>query len=307
MISAEKAKTRKLISNPRKRSRTIFYICIMALPVLQFVIFYIFVNLNSFILAFKEFTDEYGLVSRLAGFKNFVWAWKNFSGNLYMLRNSLLQFLFTTAIGLTLAIIFSYYIYKKFFGASFFKFALFMPQIISSVVFVVLFKYLVTNVYKVLSGAELGLLDNDKTRLATVLFYNVWVSFGINVILFSGSMNEINTSIIESAQLDGANYVQELWHIVLPMIWPTLTQFTVVGVSAIFTNQMNLFSFLSRGGLDVASFGYYFYIQTLESTSSGSMLNYPQLSALGLLLTLIIMPVTILVRKCMEKFGPKEY
>ena len=56
------------------RSKNIFYWTILAFPLLQFAIFYIGVNLNSFVLAFQEF-DMYNDGLKFVGFDKL---WTNF-------------------------------------------------------------------------------------------------------------------------------------------------------------------------------------------------------------------------------------
>ena len=54
MISqTQKAAERKIMN--KKKKRLIFYIAVIALPVLQFAIFYLYVNFNSVILAFQKY------------------------------------------------------------------------------------------------------------------------------------------------------------------------------------------------------------------------------------------------------------
>ena len=63
------------LSKPKKnRGKTIFYWSILAFPLLQFVIFYIGVNMNSFALAFQEF-DLYDGGLKFLGFNRL---WMNF-------------------------------------------------------------------------------------------------------------------------------------------------------------------------------------------------------------------------------------
>ena len=131
-----------------------------------------------------------------------------------MFKNSLLLFFFTTIIGLTLALIFSYYIYKKYPMGEFFRVILFMPKILSGVVFCVLFRYITTDVWGIIAQKwfnieTIGLLYEEKTQLGTMLFFSVWIGFGVNVLMFSGAMSGIDEAIVESAQLDGTNTVQE--------------------------------------------------------------------------------------------------
>ena len=47
-------------------------------------------------------------------------------------------------------------------------------------------------------------LDSTDDRFATMMVYNVFVSFGTSVLMYSNKMSTISPEIIESAQLDGA-------------------------------------------------------------------------------------------------------
>ena len=75
MNVATKGKTKPRI-NRRALKRNLFFAGIVALPVLQFCICYIYINFNSFILAFQEYTDlsvtgGAGYAIDFAGFENF--------------------------------------------------------------------------------------------------------------------------------------------------------------------------------------------------------------------------------------------
>ena len=64
----------QLTNLKRKKTRDvgelIFYCCLVALPLLQIAIFYVYVNLNSFIMSFQTY-------DRLAG--TFTWDWGVFN------------------------------------------------------------------------------------------------------------------------------------------------------------------------------------------------------------------------------------
>ena len=57
---------------PGKKKKLWFYISIMAFPVIQFIIFYLIVNANSLLLAFKEYkVEENGVITEsVVWFKN---------------------------------------------------------------------------------------------------------------------------------------------------------------------------------------------------------------------------------------------
>ena len=312
ILKTDEQRIRKKKNNSRKKDKRVFYICCMIFPVLQFLVFYVYVNFQSILLAFQKYEIVDGAIKVSAvGFENFVSAWKFFLENIQWLQNSLVNFLFTSALGLVLALIFSFYIYKKFPAAGFFKVILFIPKIIPGIVFAMLFKYIISYAYpefiKMLTGeVVLDLFSNSETEFGTIIFFNVWISFGVNVMLLSGAMNNINESVVESAQLDGVNIFQEFWYVTVPMIFPTLITFITVAVTGIFTHQMALFSLYGGNGKHVATWGYYLYLASKESDvySMRGYLPFTELSALGLIFTAILFPTVLAIRKLLVKFGP---
>lgn len=315
-ITTKSTKKYKLFDNKRQISKFTFSLCAVILPLIQFCVFYIYANSNMFVLAFQKYQAKQGSLGYDVSFvflDNFRMAWNFIVENTFMIRNSLIKYVFCTLLSMGLSLIFSFYLYKKFFAHKFFKVILFMPQVISGMVFALIFKYIVTDVYTsivtIITGSVdvVGLFDNVDTRFPTVIFFNVWTSFGVNIMLFTSAMNGINESVEESASLDGANIYKEFIHITLPLIFPTITSLLVLGLVGIFTDQMNLYTLFGRNGEEMSTFGYYLYLQSVDSdliSTKVGLLNYSELSALGIILTIIILPITMTVKKLLEKFGP---
>ncbi|MBE5751157.1 MAG: sugar ABC transporter permease [Clostridiales bacterium] len=299
--------------NQRLLSRQLFYLAIILLPVIQFAIFYIYVNLNSFTMAFQKYeanVDTTGYTVTFAKMENFKEAWEILQKNSFMIRNSLVMYAFGLLFGTTLSIVFSYYIYKKYFLSGLFRVMLFLPQIISGLIFAILFKYIVTDVYEYfylkITGMEgTGLLDNLDTRFGTVVFFNLWISFGISVLMYSNSMSTIDPSIVESAQLDGANTIKEFIYITLPSIYPTLVSFFIIGFTGIFTNQNGLFDMFGTNANTLATLGYYLFM-VVESADVDTIPSFSVISALCLILTFVMAPITLALRKVLNRVGPSE-
>ena len=57
--SAEKGK--KVFT--RQQKRLVFYVLMFALPLLQFLLFYLYVNFNSFVIAFQKKTPILGSIA----------------------------------------------------------------------------------------------------------------------------------------------------------------------------------------------------------------------------------------------------
>lgn len=295
-----------------KRQQNIFYFCMMVLPLLQFFIFYICVNFNSVLLAFREYDYDTGRYI-FTGFDNFRQFFVDLKDVVYLkaaIKNSFIVFAFVLVVGISLSLIFSYYLYKKSLFSGVFKVTLYLPTIVASITLVTMFKYFAERAYPEiclqLFGKEAeGLLANYDTTFWTILFYTIWAGFGTQILMFSGAMNGISDSIIEAAKLDGASAFKEFWYIVIPMIWPTLTTFIIITVAGIFTNQMNLFSFYGTAAeYRLYTFGYYLY-RAVKSTNT-TVAEYPYLSAVGILLTIVSVPLVYAVKFLLEKFGPNR-
>lgn len=295
----------------RKRRDIIFYTLLMAFPVVQFLIFYIVVNVNSFALAFREYDKSAGEFY-WAGFNNFQAIFNKFELDptfLGALKNSLTLLAWQLVVGVPLSLLFSFYIYKKMYASEFFRVILFLPSILSAVVMVTLYKYsmdifLPGVVNKLFALDAQPFLSNPEKQFGLLVFYSIWLSFGSSTLLYSGTMSGIDASIVEAAELDGANPLQEFIFITLPMIYSTIIVFIVVAIAGVFTNQMNLYSFfVDKAEYSVYTIGYYLYKNTAHATGEG---DYPQLAAFGLLGSCIVIPLTLVLRWLLNKFDPEE-
>ncbi len=317
----------------RKVKRVIFYSLMIALPFLQFIVFYCFVNFDSIKMAFEIYyvdVEQNKILSSFAPYQNFkaVWVMISDSQGLLRLGNTLKLYVTKLILGTGLALLFSYYVYKKYMLAGAFRVFLYLPSIVSGIAMTLIYQFILSdvlpNILPAQNGEKLPDLIKSEYAYGAILFYNLWLSFGVNVLMYTGTMSGINESIVESAHLDGVNTVQEFWYITVPMIWPTMITFIVSGLATMFTDQMGLYTFFGEGADgSVQTIGYYLYIQTLKSgligndaALSGGLQNYnpnyqgkqymtyPEISAFGLLITAIILPVTLLVKWAMTKFGP---
>ena len=132
----------------------------------------------------------------------------------------------------------------------------------------------------------------------------MWISFGAQVLVYSGAMDQIPDEILEAGKLDGTNSFTEFTQIIIPYIIPTVSTFVIVGVATIFTNQNNLYSFYGDNliGTD-KTIGYYLYY--LVSSSGVGMSKYCYASFLGLISTCVAVPLTFLVRRLLERVGDR--
>ncbi len=298
-----KGKTPSL--STKKRNQLIFYCAMMALPVLQFCCFYFYVNFNSFLLGFQKLNDN-GIGYKFVGFANFKDVFE-IRWDL-LITNSLLYQFFSLFVGMFGTVLFSYYIYKKNPGHSIFKVILYSPSIISGVVFALLFNYFIDKAIPAIVGDPnmIPPMSNPEYQRGLTIFFVIWAGFGGNILLYTGAMSGISESLIESAQLDGITAFKELFLIVLPSIWGTFVTFILMSIMGIFTNQGSLFAFFgTEADPELQTIGYYLYANLQKGTQQGSVTDYNRLAAMGMVLTVVAVPLSLTARYLLNKFGPK--
>ncbi|MGI6713890.1 MAG: carbohydrate ABC transporter permease [Bacilli bacterium] len=277
--------------------RTIFIFALLIIPVLNYLIFFVYVNFRSITLAF-QFTTSSGTEWSLYNFQRFFKEIQIPELDISTaVKNNILLFVQGTLIGTPLCLLLSYFLYKKIKGYKIFRVIFFLPSIISAVVLVGLFK----NIFAT-NGPINGLLSSilgrtvdiewmvdDNITMYIILFFCLWSGFGGGMILFTGAMNRIPKDVLEYARLDGCSSFRELFQIIIPMIWPTLSTQLLFSISSIFVASGPILLF-TKGQFKTMTIGYFI----LEQVEWGSY-EYP--AAIGLFFTLISIPIILITRK----------
>lgn len=310
-IDAEVGRKSKL---SRKRvAECLFAYGMLLLPLIQFAIFYIWINFNSIVMAFKEFdgyTDDGG--------ETFKWSLYQFERLFREFRNpdsivaaAILNTLKYFTAGLCMvpvSFFVAYFLYKKIWGYKFFRVVFFLPSVISAVLFVTVYKRMIDyggpiDFLLSLFGVRIPpLLTDDATATPTIIAYTVWTGLGVNMILYQSAMSRIPQEVIEAGRLDGVSWHREIFQIILPMVWPTISTTLILLLTSIFNSSGPILLFASSGVLvDKAStttISFWIYRQT----QSGGNLNFP--AAMGMFFTMVSVPIVFLVRWFFNKIDP---
>ncbi|GIV77584.1 sugar ABC transporter permease [Litorilinea aerophila] len=119
----------------------------------------------------------------------------------------------------------------------YFRSAFFLPLLMSSAAVSISLGYMfhrefgVVNYYLTLIGLpRVPWLNSSTWALITVMIAYVWHQLGFTFILFIGGLTNISPEILDAADVDGATGLRRIWHIILPMLSPTLLFAIVVSV-----------------------------------------------------------------------------
>lgn len=295
-----------------QRDWLLFYILVAAFPVLQFCVFYIGVNANMITKAFSAYDINTGtyVFNGIENFRKIFFELENNPVYSVSLKNSLLAYVIITGVSLPLSLLMSYYIFKKCRGHKLFRSILFLPSIISPMVLSTIFRIITDKIYPELVYKFTGeyvpglLMNESRTVFLLAVFYTIWTGFGVTTMMYRGAMDGVTPSMLEAASLDGAGEFTQFYKIILPMIFPTISVFLLTGITGIFMNQINLYNIFSSnlGDQMVKTFGYQFFLETSKAT----LADYPRLTAIGLLLSIITIPVVLGLRKLFNKLDPTE-
>lgn len=73
-------------------------------------------------------------------------------------------------------------------------------------------------------------IGSSDVALWTVMILIIWRESALGIILFLARLLSLDESMIEAAKIDGANWWQRLWHIILPEMRGVIEFFVVVSV-----------------------------------------------------------------------------
>ena len=292
----------------RKAMDALFYISFMIIPVIAFALFYVYVNLDSFIMAFQKPVDG-KLV--FAKFDNFKWVFeklKNGAGNDEdNLRPAFVNTFKTFGVQMIMFPIgpfVSYFIYKKIFGYKVFRVIFYLPTLISGVVVSLFYLALMQdgfmpkflqNLYNLDYKLVNPLVDSDFAN-KMVLLHFVWLNFPGSLIIWGGTFSRIPESVLESARLDGVNWVQEMFVIILPLVWPTFVLMITLQLAGVFGATGAVF-LLTGGKYATQTVSNWMYMQVYNATNPYESGTLYYVAAMGLMLTFISCVIAVLVRK----------
>ena len=93
----------------------------------------------------------------------------------------------------------------------------------------------------------IGWLSNSDTVLPVLIAINVWKLFPFVAIMVLAGLQSIPNDLYEAARVDGANFWEEVWHIMLPGVRPVITAVTLLLVIW-GLNSITIIYAITRGG-----------------------------------------------------------
>ncbi|HCH28666.1 MAG TPA: hypothetical protein DEW35_04075 [Ruminococcaceae bacterium] len=297
----------KKTKNKRDTGRIVFILFCITIPIINWLIFYVYTNGSAIAMAFKNSKGVWSLDN----FRRFIEEFNLPSSQIRIaLKNTLITFGIQFVMFIPQVLV-SYFIYKKVVGYRFFRIVFFLPGILFSVCTALCFSYMVgVNGFIAQGIGEFLGLDKVPELLIDSRFANyvvwanmIWLSFPGDLIIWGGTFARIPNDVLESAKIDGVTWWQEFTKIIVPLVWPTVALKLVLTICGVFgaTGQV----FLLTGGSEQSktiTLSVWMYKTLLNGSGNEYTSNvYNYLSAVGIIMTVIAVGISLFIRRVTDK------
>lgn len=295
------------------KQKNFFLFALLVIPLTHWLIFWLYVNLNSIMLAFKD--QRTGSLT----FQNFEIFWDGLTaenGEIGLaIKNTMIYFFNGLFIIFPISLLISYFIFKRIKGFQSFRVIFYLPAIISGLVTVAVFSKFIDPRGPLGEIAKLfgktippeGLLGRAETATGTIVAYTIWTGFCGNVLLFSGAMTRIPLDVLESAKIEGCGPFREVGSIILPLIWPTISTMIIFAFTGIFSSSGPILLFAPNGEHRTTTLAFWIFKQVYGTGIVGGTGSYNLVSATGLCFTIIGVPIILITRWLIEKIPAVDY
>lgn len=187
------------------------------------------------------------------------------------------------------------------FSRSFFRCVFYLPVVTGTVAVSVVWKWMFnkyTGLFNyVLNNA--GILDeniswlgDERTALACIILILFTTSIGQPIVLYVAALGNVDPSLVEAAEVDGATKLQTFWKIKWPSIMPTTLYILIITTINSFQCYA-LIQLLTSGGPNHATdtIMYYIYYQAFKLN------RYGYGNAMGIFLAIVIAIFSVLQLK----------
>ena len=177
-------------------------------------------------------------------------------------------------------------------ATSAFRCIFYLPVVTGSVAVTMVWKWIFNNYYGILNylGTSTGMIDQNinwlgdtRYALGCIIMILLTTSVGQPIVLYVSALDNVDKSLVEAAEVDGATPMQAFWRIKWPQMMPTTLYILVITTINSF-QCFALIQLLTSGGPENSTMTimYYIYYQAFK------LYKYGYGNAMGVILAIII-------------------
>ena len=304
----EKRSTWRFLAKYNIRPRDfLFVITMLVIPIIHFCVFYIYVNLQSFVMAFQLPTGELSFLTMQTVLEDIFMGGEE-STLLLSIGNTLLYFT-KDLLFIPFHVLIAYFLYRKVAGHKAFQVILYLPSLVSGVAIASMFQCFIRpqgplgELLKLMGVNPVpNFLGDSDYATWTILLYTMWLGWAGQMLILGGAMVRIPVEVLESARMDGIGTFREITQMVIPLLWPTLSTLLILQMTGVFGAGGPILLF-TQGNFKTSTLAWWIFEKVKYSGSAA----YNEVAAAGLVFTVIGVPIILGVRKAIESIRVAEY
>lgn len=205
---------------------------LMVLPAILYLLLFQYKPMYGITIAFKDFNMRAGILgSEWIGFENFTRLFSSYWFPIIM-KNTLVLSILSLVIGFPLPVILALMVneIKNQKLKRTFQTASYAPHFISVIVvcgMVTLFlnpnSGIINQFLNMLGIESIFFMQNSEMFKWIYVSSGIWQNVGWGAIIYFAALSGVDKSLLESADIDGANRIQKIFYINLPVLIPTMT------------------------------------------------------------------------------------
>jgi multiple sugar transport system permease protein len=176
-----------------------------------------------------------------------------------------------------------------------------IPSVVTGTLFLFLFNldyglvnFVLTSLHII--AEPIGWIVQANSALPAVIIANIWLGIPFNLILLSAGVAGLPEDVYEAATVDGANGVQKLIYITIPLLRPTILAVLMLGF--IYTLRVfDLIWIITKGGPGSATE----VLPTFAYRLSFINFNFGRSAAVSVIMLLILLGAAILYLQAITK------
>ena len=223
---------------------------LLVVPALIVFILFCYKPMYGIIIAFKNYTPGRGILgSKWVGLRNFEFFFRS-QDCWRVMRNTIgysVTFLVMDVVfGVLLAVL--CYNLKSQKALKVYHTTIILPKFMSPVIIAYIVYALlspasgvVNNLIAAFGGQKINWYAEYKYWPFILVVTHIWQTVGMNSVVYYASLVGLDASLLEAAELDGANRVQKVWHVMVPHLTGVIVVLTILGIGNIFSGDFGLF------------------------------------------------------------------
>jgi multiple sugar transport system permease protein len=190
-----------------------------------------------------------------------------------------LTFMVGVPLNLSVGLMVALLLNTKVRGQALFRTMFYIPTITPLVVSSIIWKWVYQGDYGLLNYylLEFGIIQekifwlaDPNLALPALILMGIWGGTGATMVIYLAGLQSIPEEMYDAAKVDGANALQRLFYITIPLLRPTTFFLLITGVIGTFNIFTEVYIMTNGGPLNrTSTIGYYLYINAFRELDMG--------------------------------------